>query len=170
MRVAFFGTPAPAVPVLEALRDAHEVALVVTQPERRRGRGASLVPSPVQAAASAAGLPVRTPAKAREVTDELVAAGVQVGVVAAFGQLLPTSLLDAVPSGLLNVHLSVLPRWRGAAPVERAILAGDEETGVTIMEVDAQMDHGPILSQSALSIEADEDAVALSGRLSEAGA
>ena len=153
------------MPVLEALRETHDVALVVTQPERRRSRGAALQPSPVQAAATASGLPVRTPAKAREVTDELVAAGVQVGVVAAFGQLLPTSLLDAVPHGLLNVHLSVLPRWRGAAPVERAILAGDEETGVSIMRLDAGLDTGPVYRTLRTAIGADETAGALTDRL-----
>jgi len=153
------------VPVLAALRDRHDVALVVTQPERRRSRGAARQPSPVQAAATAAGLAVRTPAKAREVTDELVAAGVEVGVVAAFGQLLPTSLLDAVPHGLLNVHLSVLPRWRGAAPVERAILAGDDETGVSIMRLDAGLDTGPVFRTVRTPIGADETAGSLTDRL-----
>lgn len=153
------------MPVLEALRDAHDVALVVTQPERRRSRGAAPHPSPVQVAATASGLPVRTPAKAREVTDELVAAGVEVGVVAAFGQLLPPSLLDAVPHGLLNVHLSVLPRWRGAAPVERAILAGDAETGVSIMRLEASLDTGPVYRTVRTPIGGDETAGALTGRL-----
>jgi methionyl-tRNA formyltransferase len=153
------------VPVLEALRDAHDIALVVTQPARRRSRGGAVQPSPVQAAATASGLPVRTPTKARQVTDELVAAGVAVGVVAAFGQLLPTSLLDAVPHGLLNVHLSVLPRWRGAAPVERAILAGDEETGVSIMRLDAGLDTGPVFRTVRTPIGADEPAGALTDRL-----
>jgi len=153
------------VPVLEALRDAHDVALVVTQPERRRSRGPAVQPSPVHAAAARAGLAVRTPAKAREVTDELVAAGVEVGVVAAFGKLVPTSLLDAVPRGLLNVHLSVLPRWRGAAPVERAILAGDDETGVSIMRLDAGLDTGPVFCTVRTPIGAHETAGELTDRL-----
>ena len=166
MRVAFFGTPAAAVPVLAALHDAgHHVALVVTQPERRRARGAATQPSPVHAAATTLGLPVRTPHRAREVTDELVAAHVDAGVVAAFGQLLPPALLDAVPLGLLNLHLSLLPRWRGAAPVERAILAGDRDTGVSIMRIDAGLDTGPVFRTLRTPIGADETAGTLTERL-----
>ena len=153
------------MPVLEALRDVHDVALVVTQPERRRGRGPDLVPSPVHAAATAAGLDVRTPTRARDVTDELVARRVEVGVVVAFGQLLPEALLDAVPRGLVNVHLSLLPRWRGAAPVERAILAGDPETGVSIMRLDPGLDTGPVYRTVRTPIGADETAGALTDRL-----
>jgi len=153
------------VPVLEALHRAHDVALVVTQPERRRGRGADQQPSPVHAAATSWRIPVRTPTRAREVTDELTALGVEVGVVAAFGQLLPETLLAAVPLGLLNVHLSVLPRWRGAAPVERALLAGDDETGVSIMRLDAGLDTGPVFRTVRTAIGADETAGDLTDRL-----
>jgi methionyl-tRNA formyltransferase len=166
VRVAFFGTPGPAVPVLRAVHDAgHEVVLVVTQPERRRSRGAASQPSPVHAAARELGLAVRTPNRAREVTDDLVEAGVEAGVVAAFGQLLPTPVLLAVPLGLLNLHLSLLPRWRGAAPVERAILAGDPETGVTIMRIDAGLDTGPVYRSLATPIGPDETAGRLTERL-----
>jgi methionyl-tRNA formyltransferase len=153
------------VPVLQALRDAHDVALVVTQPERRRGRGTDVQPSPVQTAATRWDLPVRTPTKAREVTDELVARRVEVGVVAAFGQLLPESLLHAVPRGLLNVHLSLLPRWRGAAPVERALLAGDRETGVSIMRLDKGLDTGPVFRTVRTPIGENETAGTLTERL-----
>ena len=165
MRVAFFGTPAPVVPILEALDHAHEVAFVVTQPERRRGRGAATEPSPVHAAATSRGIPVRTPTKAGEVTAELTRRGVEVGVVAAFGQILPETLLDAVPRGLVNVHLSVLPRWRGAAPVERAILAGDDETGVSIMRLDAGLDTGPVYRTVRTTIDSDDTAGELTDRL-----
>ena len=166
MRVAFFGTPAAAVPVLRAVHDAgHEIVLVVTQPERRRGRGAATQPSPVHAAAEELTLPVRTPARAREVADDLTAAGVEAGVVAAFGQLLPAPVLLAVPLGLVNLHLSLLPRWRGAAPVERAILAGDPETGVSIMRIDAGLDTGPVYRSVATPIGAEETAGELTDRL-----
>lgn len=170
MRLAFFGTPAVAVPVLQAVHAAgHDVALVVTQPERRRGRGGTTGPSPIQAAAEQLGLTVRTPGRAREVRDELVAAGVRAGVVAAFGQLLPPTLLEAIPLGLVNVHLSLLPRWRGAAPVERAILAGDTETGVSIMRIDEGLDTGPVFTTVATAVGPDETAGELTGRLVELG-
>ena len=166
MRVAFFGTPAAAVPVLRAVHDAgHPVVLVVTQPERRRSRGGAPQPSPVHAAAAELGLPVRTPARAREITDELTAGGVEAGVVAAFGQLLPAPVLLAVPLGLVNLHLSLLPRWRGAAPVERAILAGDPETGVCVMRIDAGLDTGPVYRSVATAIGPDETAGQLTERL-----
>ena len=145
MRLVYFGTPADAVPALRALHGAgHEIPLVVTQPDRRRGRGGSTEPSPVKAAAEALGLRVLTPDRAREVTDEVAASGADVGVVVAFGQLLPESLFTAVPLGFVNVHFSLLPRWRGAAPVERAILAGDAETGVCIMEIEKGLDTGAV--------------------------
>jgi methionyl-tRNA formyltransferase len=170
VRLAFFGTPAPAVPVLRAVHAAgHDVALVVTQPPRRRGRGAGSSPSPVHAAALDLHLPVRTPDRAREVVDELRAAGVDAGVVAAFGQLLPPAVLAAVPGGLLNVHLSLLPRWRGAAPVERAILAGDAETGVSIMRIDEGLDTGPVYRTVATPVGADETAGELTARLVDLG-
>src|ERR1700716_2650021 len=131
MRIVFFGTPEDGVPMLRALHDAgHEIALVVTQPDRRRTRRGAPEPSPVKRAAAELGLDVRTPLKAGEVAGEVAASGATLGVVVAFGQLLPARVFDALPHGLVNVHFSLLPRWRGAAPVERAVLAGDETTGV----------------------------------------
>src|SRR5262249_21330162 len=115
------------------------------------------------------GLPVRTPERAGEVLDEVAASGAELGVVVAFGQLLRQSLLDALPSGFVNVHFSLLPRWRGAAPVERAILAGDPETGVCIMRIDAGLDPGPVYACEAPPIGSDETAGELRARLVELG-
>jgi methionyl-tRNA formyltransferase len=171
VRIVFLGTPADAVPALRALVGAgHDVALVVTQPDRRRGRGNASVPSPVKAAATELGLPVRTPERAGEVLDEVAASGAVVGVVVAFGQLLRQSLLDALPHGFVNVHFSLLPRWRGAAPVERAVLAGDAETGVCIMRIDAGLDTGPVFACEATPIGASETSGELRARLVEIGA
>jgi methionyl-tRNA formyltransferase len=166
VRLVFFGTPADAVPALEALHAAgHEIALVVTQPDTRRGRGGEPSPSPVRAAAEALDLPVRTPQKSREVVDDVAAAGAEIGVVVAFGQLLPPALLEAVPHGFVNVHFSLLPRWRGAAPVERAVLAGDRETGVCIMALEAGLDTGPVFARERTPIGAQETAGELRTRL-----
>jgi methionyl-tRNA formyltransferase len=170
MRLAFFGSPVDAVPPLRALVGAgHEVALVVTQPDRRRGRGGATAPSPVKAAATELGLTVRTPEKSREVLDDLRAANVDLAVVVAFGQLVPTALLDAVPAGFVNVHFSLLPRWRGAAPVERAILAGDHETGVCLMRIEPSLDTGPVFACARVEIGAQETAGELRARLVDAG-
>ena len=170
MRVAYFGTPDDAVPPLRALVDAgHDVALVVTQPDRRRGRGTATTPSPVKVAAEELGLPVRTPDRARELVDELLALRADAGVVVAFGQLLPASVLTTARLGLLNLHFSLLPRWRGAAPVERAILAGDAETGVCVMALDEGMDTGPVYRHLATPIGEHETAGELRARLVELG-
>jgi methionyl-tRNA formyltransferase len=166
VRIAFLGTPIDAVPALVALHDAgYEVPLVVTQPDRRRGRGSALAPSPVRAAAEQLGLEVRTPTRAREVLDELRSSGAQVGVVVAFGQLLPPDVLAALPLGFVNVHFSLLPRWRGAAPVERAVLAGDRETGVCVMELEEGLDTGPVYARERTRIRDDETAGELRSRL-----
>jgi methionyl-tRNA formyltransferase len=166
MRLAYFGSPEDSVPPLRALVDAgHDLALVVTQPDRRRGRGGATMPSPVKAAAAELGLAVRTPEKSREVVDEVAAAGLDLAVVVAFGQLLPTALLDAVPNGFVNLHFSLLPRWRGAAPVERALLAGDEETGVCLMGVEPALDTGPVYACERVTIGARETAGELRSRL-----
>jgi methionyl-tRNA formyltransferase len=166
VKLVFFGTPDDAVPALRAMHDAgHEVALVVTQPDRRRGRGSDAGPSPVKVAATELDLPVRTPERSKEVVDEVAATGADVGVVVAFGQLLPQALLDAVPHGFVNVHFSLLPRWRGAAPVERAMLAGDTETGVSIMALEAGLDTGPVYARASTSIGAQETAGELRARL-----
>jgi methionyl-tRNA formyltransferase len=170
MRLAYFGSPPDAVPPLRALVDAgHDVVLVVTQPDRRRGRGGATMPSPVKAAATDLGLTVRTPEKAREVLDELRAASVDLAIVVAFGQLLPSALLDAVPNGFVNVHFSLLPRWRGAAPVERAILAGDHETGVCLMRIEPSLDTGPVFACARVEIGEHESAGDLRARLVDVG-
>jgi len=171
MRVVFFGTPEDAVPSLRSLLNAgHDVALVVTQPDRRRSRGPGADPSPVKREAAELGLAVATPAKAREVVESVRASGAELGVVVAFGQLLPVSLLEAVPHGFVNVHFSLLPRWRGAAPVERAILAGDTHTGVCLMRVEAGLDTGPVYASRRVTIGADETAGELRARLAALGA
>lgn len=144
-RLAFLGTPDLAVPALHALVHAgHDLALVVTRPDKRRGRGGATTPSAVKAAALGLGLPV---------THELAEAAnadVELGVVVAYGRIIPSSLLEQVP--MLNLHFSLLPRWRGAAPLERAILAGDRETGVCVMKIDAGLDTGPLYARRAVPI------------------
>jgi methionyl-tRNA formyltransferase len=170
VKIVYFGTPVDAVPPLRALVDAgHDIAFVVTQPDRRRRRGAGSDPSPVKQAALELGLPVLTPEKSREVVDDVRASGAELGVVVAFGQLLPVALLEALPHGFVNLHFSLLPRWRGAAPVERAILAGDTETGVDLMRVEAGLDTGPVFARTRLTIGDDETAGELHTRLVEAG-
>ncbi len=170
LKLVYFGTPAAAVPPLEALVAAgHEIAAVITQPDRRRGRGSGLVGSPVRVAAVALGLPVFTPEKARSIVADVRALGADLGVVVAFGQILPIELLDAIDGGLVNVHFSLLPRWRGAAPVERAILAGDTETGVCIMGVEEGLDTGPVYARATVPIGAEETAGELHARLVAAG-
>lgn len=150
MRIIFMGTPDFAVPTLEALVAAgHEVVAVYSQPPRPAGRGKKLQPSPVHLTAEAHGIEVRTPAslKGAEEQTALAALGADVAVVAAYGLILPPAVLDAPRLGCLNVHGSILPRWRGAAPVQRAILAGDEMTGVTIMQMERGLDTGPMLAK-----------------------
>lgn len=170
MRIVYFGTPAAAVPPLHALDQAgHDVVLVVTQPDRRRGRGGGLLPSEVKAAALDRGLEVMTPARAGEVVDAVRAARADLGVVVAFGQLLPGPLLEATVSGFVNMHFSLLPRWRGAAPVERALLAGDRETGVCIMEVAIGLDEGAVYARRAVEIDGDETSGDLMARLTALG-
>lgn len=166
MRIVYFGTPADAVPPLEAIVAAgHEVPLVVTQPDRRRARGKGTTPSSVRAAAEGLGLRVATPERSREVVDDVAALGADLGVVVAFGQILPTPLLDAIAGGFVNLHFSLLPRWRGAAPVERAMLAGDAETGVAVMAVVPELDAGGTFAVERTPIAADETAGELRARL-----
>ena len=157
-RLVFLGTPEAAVEPLRTLvRAGHDVALVVSRPDKRRGRGSALVPSPVKAAATELGL---------EVTDSLedaVAADAELGVVVAYGRIIPAAVLDRLP--MVNLHFSLLPRWRGAAPVERAILEDDAETGVCLMAVEAGLDTGGIYAQLATAIDEDETAEALRSRL-----
>lgn len=166
MRLVYCGTPVEAVAPLDALHAAgHDIALVITQPDRRRGRRGLASPSPVRATAERLGLAVRTPERAKEVVDEVRATGAEVGVVVAFGQLLPPLLLDALPRGFVNVHFSLLPRWRGAAPVQRAILAGDAETGVCVMALEEGLDTGPVYACVRTPIDDDETAGELASRL-----
>ncbi len=148
MRIVFMGTPEFAVPALVALRNAgHEIACVYSQPPSRSGRGKKLRPSPVHAKAEELGLDVRTPKSLRkqEPQAEFAALGADIAVVAAYGLILPQEVLDAPKHGCLNIHASILPRWRGAAPIHRAVMAGDDETGVTIMQMEAGLDTGPML-------------------------
>ncbi|RSV33631.1 methionyl-tRNA formyltransferase [Sphingomonas sp. ABOLH] len=147
MRIIFMGTPEFAVPILQALVDAgHDVVASYSQPPRRAGRGKALTPSPVHKLAESLGIAVRVPESLRDpaVQAEFAALNADVAVVAAYGLLLPRAVLDAPRLGCLNVHGSLLPRWRGAAPIQRAILAGDAETGVDIMQMAAGMDTGPV--------------------------
>jgi methionyl-tRNA formyltransferase len=173
MRIVFMGTPDFAVPTLDALGAAgHELVAAYSQPPRPGGRrGRELVPSPVQRRAEALGIPVRTPFSLRkaEAQSELAALGAEIGVVAAYGLILPQAVLDLAPRGFLNVHGSLLPRWRGAAPVQRAILAGDSETGVCIMRMDAGLDTGPVLLDGRVPVD-DKTAGDLSDELAHLGA
>lgn len=170
MRLVYLGTPAEAVPPLTALVEAgHEVALVVTQPDRRRGRGGLSAPSPVKQAAIDLGISVVTPQRSAEIIDDIRGSGAEMGVVVAFGQLLPPELLEALPMGFVNLHFSLLPRWRGAAPVERAILAGDAETGVCLMRMEEGLDTGGVFASTRLSIDEQETAGQLMERLVDVG-
>lgn len=173
MRVVFMGTPDFSVPVLDALVGAgHEIAAVYSQPPRPAGRGKKDRPSPVHARALELGLEVRHPVnfKNAEDVDAFAALDADVAVVVAYGLILPQSLLDAPQHGCLNIHASLLPRWRGAAPIHRAIMAGDVETGVCIMQMEAGLDTGPVLLRQATAIGAEETTGQLHDWLSEMGA
>jgi methionyl-tRNA formyltransferase len=170
VRVVFLGSPADSLPSLQALHDAgHDVGLVVTQPDRRRSRGGGTEPSPVKALATDLGLPVVTPNRSIEALDDIAGSGATLGVVVAFGQLIPQAVLDALPLGYVNVHFSLLPRWRGAAPVERAMMAGDTETGVCIMQLEAGLDTGPVYFLERVAIDPTETAGELKARLVRIG-
>jgi methionyl-tRNA formyltransferase len=169
----FAGTAAFAVPSLQALRAAgHDVKLVITQPDRPARRGLKVTPPPVKLAAQALGLEVYQPERIRDrdTVERLRKLAPDLLVVVAYGQIIPRSILSIPKRGAVNVHASLLPRHRGAAPVAHAILSGDRETGVTIMRMDEQLDHGPILATIATPIGAQEDAVSLTSRLAEMGA
>ncbi len=156
MRIIFMGTPDFAVPILRALVDAgHDVVAAYSQPPRRAGRGKALTPSPVQRLAESLDIEVRTPATLRDAAVQAAFAGLSadVAVVAAYGLLLPRAVLDAPTLGCLNVHGSLLPRWRGAAPIQRAILAGDAETGVGIMQMAVGMDTGPVRTEERTPVD-----------------
>jgi methionyl-tRNA formyltransferase len=172
MKIIFMGTPDFSVPVLDALHQAHEIVSVYCQPPRPAGRGKADRPSPVQARAEALGLPVQHPVSLRseDAAKTFAAYGADVAVVVAYGLILPQAVLDAPRFGCLNIHASLLPRWRGAAPIHRAIMAGDTETGVCIMQMDAGLDTGPVLLREALSIGPEETTAGLHDRLSALGA
>ena len=167
------GTPDFSVPVLDALVDAgHEIAAVYCQPPRPAGRGKKDRPTPVQARAEALGLDVRHPVSLKdgEAQAEFAALNAEVAVVVAYGLILPQAVLDAPTHGCLNIHASLLPRWRGAAPIHRAIMAGDAETGICIMQMEAGLDTGPVLLRRATPIGAEETTGELHDRLSAMGA
>lgn len=173
MRVVFFGSPEFAVPTLEAVAaSSHRVAGVVTQPDRPRGRGQQVSPGAVALAARALGLPLVQPARLADpgVAEALAAFGADIGVVAAYGRILPEWLLALPPRGMINVHASLLPRWRGAAPVHRAVMAGDRETGVTIMRVVKALDAGAMLDRAVVPIDADVTSDELERTLAAIGA
>lgn len=156
MRIAFLGTPDFAVPTLDALIEAgHDIAAVYSQPPRPAGRGKQPTPSPVQRRAEQAGIEVRTPASLRDPQEQeaFAALGLDAAVVAAYGLILPEPILQAPRHGCLNVHASLLPRWRGAAPVQRAILAGDEKTGVCIMAMEKGLDTGPVYARRETEVD-----------------
>ncbi|SEO57135.1 methionyl-tRNA formyltransferase [Salinihabitans flavidus] len=173
MRLIFMGTPDFSVPVLDALVDAgHEVAAVYTQPPRPAGRGKKPRPGPVHARATALGLQVRHPESLKTPEEQAAFAALraEVAVVVAYGLILPQPILDAPERGCLNIHASLLPRWRGAAPIQRAIMAGDAETGVCIMQMEAGLDTGPVLLRRATPIGPHDTAESLHDRLSRLGA
>lgn len=173
IRVIFAGTPDFSVPPLRALLNApgYEVVAVYTQPDRPAGRGRKLTPSPVKEVAIGAGVPVYQPSNFKDPADiqALAALHADIVVVVAYGLLLPQAVLDAPRLGCINIHASILPRWRGAAPIQRAILAGDTETGITIMQMEAGLDTGPIYLVKKIPIAADETGGSLHDKLAPLG-
>jgi methionyl-tRNA formyltransferase len=173
LRLAFMGTPDFAVPSLRALLDAgHEVVRVYCQPPRPAGRGHKEKPCPVHAEAAARGLEIATPETLKDDDSrrEFKALDLDAAVVVAYGMILPPAILHAPRLGCVNVHASLLPRWRGAAPIQRALLAGDAKTGVTIMQMDEGLDSGPMLARESVAVDTDTDAGALHDTLAEMGA
>ena len=172
MRIVFLGTPDVAVPSLQALLDADDVDVVavITNPDRPKGRSRTPQPPPVKVTAEAAGVPVWQPTRPREVLEDLRALAPDACAVVAYGALLPADVLDAGGAGFVNLHFSLLPRWRGAAPVQHALRAGDRTTGVTTFVLDEGMDTGDVLRREEVAIDPDEDAGTLLDRLAELGA
>lgn len=173
MKLIFAGTPEFAAQALAAIVEAgHEVALVLTQPDRPAGRGMALQPSPVKKLAQAHGIEVFQPLTLKDAEAQAKVAGIgaEVMVVAAYGLILPQVVLDMPKCGCINIHGSLLPRWRGAAPIQRALLAGDLETGVCIMQMEAGLDTGPVLLRGAFPIEASDTTARLHDRLAALGA
>ena len=173
MRIAFMGTPDFAVPSLaELIAAGHEIVAVYSQPPRPRGRGQKLTPSPVHAFAESMGLPVFTPdsMKTPEAIETFRSLDLDAAAVVAYGQILKTDVLEAPRLGCFNLHGSLLPRWRGAAPIQRAILVGDRQTGVQIMRMSEGLDEGPILLSEVMEIHDDDTAATLSDRMAHVGA
>ena len=170
MRAAFLGTPAAAIPSLAALIDVADIAVVITRPDRAKGRSGKPTPPAVKIAAMEWGLRVEQPTTRTELEDVLRNAEADIGVVVAYGRILTRAALETTPAGFINVHFSLLPRWRGAAPVERAILAGDETTGVSLMQIDEGLDTGPVIAAVETPIAPDDTGGSLSGRLAYLGA
>lgn len=171
-RVVFMGSPAFAVPCLRALAAEHEVVLVVSQPDKPAGRGAQVTAPAVKLAALELGIPMIQPKSARtgELAAALAASGAELAVVVAYGKILPPAVLTALPRGCINVHASILPRYRGAAPVQWAVIHGDAETGVAIMQLDEGMDTGPVILERRVAIDPDETSGELLERLAPIGA
>jgi methionyl-tRNA formyltransferase len=173
LRLAFMGTPDFAVPTLAALiNGGHEIVAVYTQPPRPAGRGKKLRPTPVQTFAELKGIPVFSPASLKDAGEQAAFKnlGLDAAVVVAYGLILPPAILAAPRLGCINVHASLLPRWRGAAPIQRAIMAGDKETGVSIMQMDKGLDTGPVILERRTAIAQGDTAGSLHDRLSELGA
>lgn len=170
-RIVFLGTPQAAVPTLQQLDSGFDLGLVVTQPDRPKGRSPNPVPPPVKEAATRLGLDVAQPETGAELYESIQAGGpFDVGIVVAYGRILRPELLALPSRGFLNVHFSLLPRWRGAAPVERALIAGDEMTGVTIIKLDEGLDTGPVLTAQAIDIRPTDTGGSLTDRLAALGA
>jgi methionyl-tRNA formyltransferase len=171
MRIVFFGTPDFAVPALDVVAREHEVVLVVAQPDKPAGRGMKMQAPAVAVRARELGLPLLQPARIRneEFLAEVTRVTPECGVVVAYGKILPSALLEIPTHGFLNVHASILPEWRGAAPIQRSIQEGDEVTGVTIMRVDEELDHGPMLRIETTAIGSHERTPSLAQRLSRMG-
>jgi methionyl-tRNA formyltransferase len=170
LRIVFLGTPEFAVPTLEALAREHEIALVVAQPDKPAGRGMKMQSPAVAVKARELGIPLIQPPKIREGLDAIRAAEPEIGIVVAYGKILPAALLQIPKQGFLNIHGSILPKYRGAAPIQRAIEHGETETGVTIMRVDEELDHGAILTIEKLPIGPGERTPQLASRMSRIGA
>lgn len=171
MRVAFFGTPEFAVPTLKAILESnHELVFAVAQPDRPSGRGMKLHRPPVAQVAIDHGVPLEQPERIdQELIGRLKSMEVAIGVVVAYGRILPKRLIESVPHGFINVHASLLPSWRGAAPVQRSIEAGEQQTGVTIMRIDEKLDHGPLFASRKVDVGPDDLAPHVFERLARAG-
>ncbi|WP_337997495.1 methionyl-tRNA formyltransferase [Oleispirillum naphthae] len=172
LRVAFMGTPEFAAAALAALAPAHDIVCAYSQPPRPAGRGYRLAPSPVHALAERLGIAVRTPVSLKSAAEQQAFAALEadIAVVAAYGLILPPPILDAPRLGCVNIHASLLPRWRGAAPIARAIIAGDAQTGITLMRMDAGLDTGPMLTRETLPIDPTDTAETLHDALAALGA